>query len=128
MSLSRRIFNVSKRSFVVETLGSRILHRFSSYVVRVICTTDLDFIFMLFSRSRSRNTRFDLVINVIPKPYLSMISRHSRINPSCSSQCIYGSHIDPVPIIHLLRFLRRASSSNAGAFCLTCISSKSCLI
>ena len=40
---------------------------------------------------------------------------------------IYGSHIDPVPIIHFLLFRINAFLSNSGAFCLTSMSSKGCV-
>ena len=56
------------RSFVVLTFGSIFLHRSSSQVVSVICTTHFVFRLMACKKSRSRNTRSDLVIKVKPKP------------------------------------------------------------
>ena len=62
-----------------------------------------------------------------PNPYFKMISRHFLVRRSFSSQCMYGSDIAPVPIIHFFLFDLRAASSSAGAFCFTSMSSKGCV-
>ena len=79
------------------------------------------------SRSISRRMRSDFVRIAAPKPCLSMTSRHLRVRPSCSSQCMYGSDIEPVPIMHRCRFDLSALSSSSGAFCFTSMSSKGCV-
>lgn len=71
----------STRSFVVLTFGSIFLHRSSSQVVSVICTTHFVFRLMACKRSRSRNTRSDLVIIIPASSTLSMPAPASRHDP-----------------------------------------------
>ena len=63
------------------------------------------------------------LINVNPNPYFSANNSDFLIYPNSFSRGMYGSVIDPVPIIHRLRFLFKESSSNSTAFCFTSISS-----
>lgn len=37
------------------------------------------------------------------QPYSSINSKHFRVSPGSFSQCIYGSHMAPVPIMHFFR-------------------------
>ena len=120
--------STSYRRFVVHTFGSKTRHKSSSYVVSVICTTAFALLLILQSRSASRKIISDFVSTVTPKPCLSMTSRHRLVSLSFSSQCIYGSLIAPVPIIHSLRFEASAFSRSSGAFRFTSTSSKSCRI
>ena len=128
MPFSRIALSTSYRRFVVHTFGSKIRHKSSSYVVSVICTTVFALLLILHNKSISCKIISDFVCTVTPKPCLSIISRHCLVSLSFSSQCIYGSLIAPVPIIHSLRFETSAFSRSSGAFCFTSISSKSCCI
>ena len=79
---SRSVFSTSKRSSVVLTFGSIFLHRSSSQVVRVICTTHFVFSFIFCKRSKSLRIRLDLVMTVNPKPYSYTSSNAFRTFPS----------------------------------------------
>ena len=119
--------STSIRRFVLQTFGSSIRHRSSSKVVRVICTTHFADLLISSNRSISRRIRSDFVCTAAPKPLSSMILRHLLVSFSSSSQCIYGSDIAPVPIMHFSLFDLNAFSNSSGAFCLTSISSKGCV-
>ena len=119
-------FRASNRSFVVLTFGSIFLHKSSSQVVSVICTTHFVLSLIDFNKSKSRNTRSDLVIKVKPKPYLFAKANALRTFPILLSSGIYGSVIEPVLNIHFLRFRLREFSNNSIAFPLISMSSKSC--
>ena len=86
--LDGSIYLYNTRRAVVQTPGSRIRHRSSSMVVRVICTTALLRLLIRFSRSISRKIRSDFVIMVTPKPYFSISSRDLRVNSSSVSRGI----------------------------------------
>ena len=119
-------FRAATRSFVVLTFGSIFLHKSSSKVVSVICTTHFVLSWIAFKRSKSRNTWSDLVIKVKPKPYWFAKANALRTFPSLFSRGIYGSVIEPVPNIHFSRFRLRVFSNSSIAFSLISISSKSC--
>ena len=81
------ILSTSKRSLVVQTVGSRILQRSSSHGKCQLDNT-FDLLFMLVKMSKSLRIRFDFVRSATPKPYLSIISRHFLVQASLASICM----------------------------------------
>ena len=116
------------RPSVVQTAGSMSRQRFLSAVVSVIWTTAFDFALISSIILMSRRIRSLFVCTVTPNPRLLIISRQRRIRPSSASQCMYGSHIAPVPIMHFLRLEESFCSKSSGAFRFTSMSSKSWFI
>ncbi len=100
---SRKVFSTSNRSAVVLTFGSIFLHKSSSYVVMVICTTHFVFSFIFCRRSKSRRIRLDFVITVKPNPYLSISCSAYLTFCNSVSNGMYGSVMEPVPIMHFFR-------------------------
>ena len=121
---SLSFFSTSKRSLVVLTFGSIFLHKSSSYVVKVICTTHFVLSFIFLSRSRSLRILFDFVMTVNPKPCSYINSKAFLTFPNSISNGIYGSVMEPVPIMHFFLLCVRAYSNSSTAFSLTSISSK----